>query len=162
MSMMRGKRDACICPKTEVSLKRNRKGRWPIWAFAVGGLLSLIWFLIRVIPKPSRAMYPCQRVAFPLASTFVVWLTGTIGSITAVRKARRCFAHSRYVLCAVLIAVGVGSIWVLQGLTMEEAVQADDLVANAPIGIAKGVNPGRVVWAHDPDATDWSGPGDGH
>jgi len=31
-----------------------------------------------------------------------------------------------------------------------------------PIGEAKGVFPGRVVWVHDPDATDWKGPGDGH
>ena len=31
-----------------------------------------------------------------------------------------------------------------------------------PIGEAKGVHPGRVVWVHDPEATDWKGPGDGH
>jgi hypothetical protein len=31
-----------------------------------------------------------------------------------------------------------------------------------PIGEAQGINPGRVVWAHDPEATDWKGPGDGH
>jgi uncharacterized protein (DUF362 family) len=31
-----------------------------------------------------------------------------------------------------------------------------------PIGEAKGVHPGRVVWVHDPQATDWKGPGDGH
>ena len=44
------------------------------------GLLSLIWFLIRVIPKPSRASYPCQRAAFPLASGFVIWIIGIIAS----------------------------------------------------------------------------------
>ncbi len=31
-----------------------------------------------------------------------------------------------------------------------------------PIGKARGIHPGRVVWAHDPDLTDWKGPGDGH
>jgi hypothetical protein len=31
-----------------------------------------------------------------------------------------------------------------------------------PLGEAKGIRPGRVVWAHDPDVTDWKGPGDGH
>jgi len=31
-----------------------------------------------------------------------------------------------------------------------------------PIGEAKGIHPGRVIWAHDPDVTDWKGPGDGH
>jgi hypothetical protein len=31
-----------------------------------------------------------------------------------------------------------------------------------PIGEAKGIHPGRVVWAHDPEVTDWKGPDDGH
>ncbi len=29
--------------------------------------------------------------------------------------------------------------------------------ANAPMGVGKGVHPGRVVWAHDPKATGWDG-----
>jgi hypothetical protein len=33
---------------------------------------------------------------------------------------------------------------------------------NQPIGEAKGLHPGRVVWVHDPRVTDWKGPGDGH
>jgi len=31
-----------------------------------------------------------------------------------------------------------------------------------PVGLAKGIHPGRVVWVHDPEVTDWKGPGDGH
>jgi len=31
-----------------------------------------------------------------------------------------------------------------------------------PVGEAKGIHPGRVVWVHDPEATDWEGPGHGH
>jgi hypothetical protein len=27
-----------------------------------------------------------------------------------------------------------------------------------PIGDAKGIHPGRVVWAYDPEVTDWKGP----
>jgi hypothetical protein len=46
------------------------------WIFPAGGLAALVWFLIRVIPKPSRANYPCQRVTAPMASGFVVWLLG--------------------------------------------------------------------------------------
>jgi hypothetical protein len=29
------------------------------------GFGSLLWFLVRVIPKPGRAAYPCMRVAAP-------------------------------------------------------------------------------------------------
>ena len=50
------------------------------------GFFSLIWFLLRVIPKPSRAMYPCQRVAFPIASGFVLWLMGLFSSIVFFKK----------------------------------------------------------------------------
>ncbi|MBN2104034.1 hypothetical protein JW835_08355, partial [bacterium] len=44
--------------------------------FIVIGFLSLVWFLIRVIPRPSRAAYPCQKVAAPAASGFLIWLAG--------------------------------------------------------------------------------------
>jgi uncharacterized protein (DUF362 family) len=36
------------------------------------------------------------------------------------------------------------------------------LTPNTPVGVAKGVNPGRVVWMHDTSATPWKGLGDGH
>jgi len=181
MQLLRKKQTKSVSPKTNKSSGHNNKRHWftPLeikipnrksgrfltgftWIFPIGGLLALIWFLIRVLPKPSRAAYPCQRVAFPLASGFVIWLTGALGSIMAVRKAKRCFAQSRYILCAILIAVSVGSIWLAQDITTDKAVFADEPTANAPIGIAKGIHPGRVVWVHDPAATDWDGPGNGH
>ncbi len=31
-----------------------------------------------------------------------------------------------------------------------------------PIGEAKGIYPGRVVWVHDPQVLKWDGPGNGH
>jgi len=70
-----------VCPKSVLRsssttkdetgkyLGPNRKYPWLIWLFPIAGLLSLIWFLIRVLPKPSRATYPCQRVAAPLSFT---------------------------------------------------------------------------------------------
>ena len=43
-----------------------------------------------------------------------------------------------------------------------EARDSDGLDRLRPIGLARGVHPGRVVWVHDPDVTDWAGPGEGH
>ena len=37
-----------------------------------------------------------------------------------------------------------------------------DPVPNQPVGVAKGLHPGRVVWARDSEATSWAGPGQGH
>lgn len=34
--------------------------------------------------------------------------------------------------------------------------------SNTPVGVAKGVNPGRVAWIHDSTVSNWKGSGDGH
>jgi len=138
------------------------KGWVGLWILPVVGLFSLIWFLVRVIPKPSRATYPCQRAAFPLASGFVVWLIGLAGSCVAFKKAKFSAARRRYVPAGIFVAVSIGALWVSMSSTGESFVSAGPQAANKPIGVAKGVNPGRVVWVHDPEATDWEGPGDGH
>lgn len=44
----------------------------------------------------------------------------------------------------------------------ERIAAAEARAANEPVGVAQGVHPGRVVWVHNPDTTDWKGPGDGH
>lgn len=75
--------------------------------FPITGLAALIWFFIRVIPKPSRAAYPCQRAAFPIASSFVIWLTGIFGGALIFKKLRKRFYASRY------IAAGIGGAAIL-------------------------------------------------
>ena len=84
---------------------------WVRHLLPVAGLVALLWFLIRVIPKPIRATYPCQRAAFPLASGFVVWVVGMVTSVVAVRRAGAYLRQSRYTVGAVLIAVAVASVW---------------------------------------------------
>jgi hypothetical protein len=135
-----------------------RKYPWLIWLFPVIGLASLIWFLIRVVPKPSRATYPCQRIAFPLASSFIIWLFGLGGSTLAFRKARSSFYRSRYIVGILCIVVSIGCVWLSLSLTVEKGAEAaDPHPVNSPAGVARGIHPGRVVWVHDPNATDWEG-----
>ena len=50
------------------------------------GLVALFWFLIRVIPKPQRATYPCMKVAYPLMSGLVIWLLGITGISASVKR----------------------------------------------------------------------------
>ncbi|MFH1923983.1 MAG: hypothetical protein ABIP48_29365, partial [Planctomycetota bacterium] len=70
--------------------------------------------------------------------------------------------RSCYVIAGICIVVSVGGMWLALGTTGKEVALASAPVSNAPIGVAKGLHPGRVVWVHDPDATDWEGPGEGH
>ncbi len=149
-----------LYPKTSKFGKHSRKYHWLIWLLPITGLLSLIWFLIRVIPKPSRSTYPCQQVAAPLASGFIIWLTGLIGSTFAYRKAKRLFHRSRYLLAGVCVFMSIIAVWWSFNVTAEapaEAAFTPSDLPNSPIGQAKGIFPGRVVWFHDPAATNWDG-----
>ena len=128
----------------------------PKVVIAVVGLLSTAWFLIRVIPKPSRATYPCMRAAAPLMSGFVTYLLGLVATACALKTARARFAEARpfaMALC-VLAAIVVGSL----SLTRDERpVYANSqllLGANQPIGVARGIYPGRVVWIWDSSSTN--------
>jgi uncharacterized protein (DUF362 family) len=127
------------------------------------GSAALVWFLLRVIPKPSRATYPCQRAAFPVASAFVLWVCGSTAGLCSVAGLRRFVHRYRWAaasLCA--IALIVGGLW----FAHSRAVDAAAIVTrydfqpkqrNVPLGVARGVFPGRVVWARDPKAAHWSG-----
>ncbi len=133
------------------------------------GLFSLAWFLIRVLPKPSRAAYPCQRAAFPLASGFVIWTAGTVSSWLVLKKSKHLFQSARPVLALAMFFVALftaafAAYYTPVSLTDAaiypgELASAPQMAPNDPIGNPDGFSPGRVVWVHDPDATDWNGTG---
>jgi len=149
------------CPKTGKHLKSFVRYRWLYWLFPVTGLLAIVWFLVRVIPKPSRAIYPCQRVAMPLASSFVVWLLGLAGSIALLRRSRALLRKSRYVVAGLCFAAAVFAIWWANSITGSQPAIGGTFTpadpCNSPMGAARGINPGRVVWVYDPNATSWDG-----
>ena len=76
--------------------EKRKLSYWPRILLPITGAFALVWFLVRVIPKPSRATYPCQRAAFPLASAFVIWLIGVCGTVLAARRSLRCYATRHY------------------------------------------------------------------
>ena len=130
------------------------------------GFLGLIWYLIRVIPKPSRAAYPCMKVAAPLASSFAGYLASLGVVVWAGRQLRMNLRRRRLVLSATCLLALVA------GLMIHASVQFRDTSAevaasgsaytpsdppNTPMGVAKGINPGRVVWVRDVKATTWDG-----
>ena len=127
------------------------------------GFSALVWFLLRVIPKPSRATYPCQRAAFPVASAFVLWLCGSIAGVFSLAGLRRLLRRYRWAAAAVCaLTMVAGGFW----LARSRAIAAAEITTrynfqpaqrNVPLGLARGVYPGRVVWAHDPLAAHWTG-----
>ncbi len=124
------------------------------------GIISTTWFLIRVIPKPSRATYPCMQATAPLMSGFIIYLLSLGGVVVFFRRAKAAFSNSRYIASGMLIiCVIAGFIIVLAnsahdiyGLSLQDSGPEDG--PNQPVGEALGVNPGRVVWMWNPDATN--------
>lgn len=76
------------------------------------GLVALVWFLCRVIPKPSRASYPCQRAAFPIATSFVLWALASSASLRSAQTARHFYRRSRFsaALLAGTVTMGLLSV----------------------------------------------------
>ena len=121
--------------------------------FSLIGLLSLLWMLIRIIPKPSRAQYPCMKVAAPLASGFVAYVAGMMIAVFSFKKAKHYFRNSRYVMASALVfaALAAGAFTLLRTDNVSLArTTVDSLFVptdppNSPMGTAKGINP--VAWS---------------
>lgn len=142
-------------------MKSSRR-QFPVRRFLsiLAGLGSLIWFLVRVVPRPSRAAYPCQRAAAPLASGFVIWLMGLFCAKALHRRAWANVGRTRYALAGVAVATLALAVWLPLGVTRDAAAQEPFVPSdapNSPIGTGKGIHPGRVVWAHEPNAAKWDG-----
>ncbi len=122
----------------------------------VVGLAALIWVVSRVVPKPSRASYPCMQVAMSLAAGFLAYLGTLVLSALSLGLARRSLLARKYGSALILLFVGL-SLPLFFGGDVEVAratYPTADHPANQPTGEPGGIFPGRVVWVHDPDATN--------
>lgn len=145
--------------KSAVNFLRKLKVPGKIVYFSVS-VLATIWFLIQVIPKPSRAAYPCMQVAAPMMSGFVLWLLALSGATFAFRKAKHKFLEAKYVAASIFLVFGIAASSVFMAKSSKES-RASNLEIwykpNIPLGIAKGINPGRVAWGHNPKIASWDG-----
>ncbi len=128
--------------------------------FIIIGIISTAWFLIRVIPKPSRAAYPCMRATAPVMSAFILYLLALSGSVMVFRKAKLKMKRSRFVVASGLFLIAISLFALASNINLKtiyaqyKSSKASGIVANVPYGEPRGIFPGRVVWAWDPDATD--------
>jgi hypothetical protein len=128
--------------------------------FLLISILATIWFLIRVIPKPVRATYPCMQVAAPLMSGFIIWIMSLLGTTFAIRKAKQRWMETRYIAATLFLMAGIGaSFLMMPRLNADAKASSNELQIwykpNMPVGIARGINPGRVAWGHNPKIASW-------
>jgi hypothetical protein len=148
-----------FCPKSGKLI--GCKSKWMLLFFPVVGFAALLWHLARVLPKPDRATYPCQQVAGPLAWGFMAYVASLPISLLAFRKARNNFWKARYFVASICFLIGVaGAVVTLQSWSGDAKARpawTPPDGPNKPLGVARGINPGRVVWARDPSAVHWDG-----
>ncbi|HEY5590854.1 MAG TPA: DUF362 domain-containing protein [Paludibacter sp.] len=134
------------------TLKFMQSDRFSKILFFLFGAGSILWFLIRVIPKPSRATYPCMRATYPLMTAFVVYLVAMFSSMFLFKK-----NLAKYAMLLAFVVVAFFSFDNDFTSNIPTSLNSNSYYtnqANQPIGIAQGVFPGRVVWVHNPDVTN--------
>lgn len=150
------------CPKTgKIVGLRTPQGWYRIAFFAVG-ILSVIWFLIRVVPKPSRASYPCMKATMPIAYSFISYIITLVTSIVLFKKTAWFIKQKKFQIASIFalltLCSGLGAIVYYNQDTkanpLSDALFVDPIGVNKPIGEAKGIFPGRVVWVFNPKATN--------
>lgn len=130
--------------------------------FIITGIASTIWFLVRVLPKPQRAGYPCIRAAAPIMSGFVLYLLSLGGITLLFRKAVTGFKRAKYITAGVALFASFALLLAFNWQTAEKVYSQTIAFtrgvlpdgSNNPMGTPFGINPGRVVWVWDPEATN--------
>ncbi len=132
--------------------------------FHIAGISAMIWFVIRVLPRPDRIRYPCQQMGVSIAFGYIVfwsflWSAVFHGLGLWVKRVKsRTVAYAPVILvCFVLIfSVSSGVYATLYIDENEERPALWDPIPKDPIGTPLGYKPGRVVWCWDADATEES------
>jgi hypothetical protein len=100
-----------------------------------------------------------MRATTPLAATFITYLTGLVALSYFLKKAKDRFINSKYLIGGSLLCAAIVS-GVIVLVNTDFKANANTLVlaplqtGNQPIGAAKGIYPGRVVWVYNPEATN--------
>ncbi|HNW56177.1 MAG TPA: DUF362 domain-containing protein [Bacteroidales bacterium] len=132
----------------------------PRVVFFIMGIVSTAWFLIRVVPKPSRATYPCVQAAAPIMSGFILYLLSLGGITVTLRRTLQNITRAKYIAAGSMLVAGL--VFLTINLTSDLSVSSanenkktgPDDGPKSPFGTGNGINQGRVIWAWNPDATN--------
>ena len=129
----------------------NLKGIW----FHIAGIACLIWFLFRVAPAPHRSQYPCQQIAIPVALSYIAfWSCIWFGLRIWLKKTQsRTSTIAPAVIEVLMILISLTGVS-FATTSLPTSYDPWGPIPKEPMGIPQGVNPGRVVWVWNPDASE--------
>ncbi len=129
--------------------------------FHLAGIAAIIWFLVRVLPRPDRIRYPCQQMSVSVAIGYIafwslLWSAIFHGLGLWIRRVKyKTAAIAPVILVAFVLIFSITSnVYAVNKTTDEYPLTPWEPIPNEPIGTPRGVNPGRVVWVWDSDATE--------
>ena len=130
------------------------KGIW----FHLAGIIAMIWFLVRVVPAPWRARYPCQQASLIIAVGYIAfWGCLFAGLFVWMRKVKTRIVKATptfFVGCIVLFTI-TGAVFATNFFSNDQTTSSSwDPVPKQPMGTPTGASPGRVVWVWNPNATE--------
>ena len=127
--------------------------------FHVTGITCLVWFLIRVLPAPHRSQYPCQQFSKSVATGYIAFMGAMLYGVSVwLKQAKNKVAK----LAPVATALALGCLMTTGGVLAYNHFQHFQQenpplkwipVPKDPMGTPVGLNPGRMVWVWNPDAT---------
>ena len=85
----------------------NKVSKYKGILFHIVGIGCIIWFLIRVIPKPDRIRYPCQQMSITVALTYIAfWAALFTGLQTINEKYDKYYFSVFHRVTAIYIPMG--------------------------------------------------------
>jgi len=90
----------------------------------------------------------------PFAAGFVESIVFFVVSAIAFLKLKKSFLKYDYIFAAAFVTLAIGAVSYIDSNTAQPQFPTIYQEPNEPLGTAKGIFPGRVVWMHDPDATN--------
>jgi hypothetical protein len=93
-------------------------------------------------------------------SAFILYILTLAGSVMVFRKAKAQMKKSRFVVALGFFIIAISLFVIATNLNLKSIfarfTSAGDtgVIANTPYGEPRGIFPGRVVWAWNPEATD--------
>ena len=143
-----------FCPKTGRFIGFRKLNGLSQILFPFIGIAAIVWVLIRVIPKPSRLTYPCVRTAMPIASGFIGYLAMLALSSMAFLRSKKSIRYFPMFFAAAFVVFAISGSALTTAVTGQPTVDNTNNPPNQPMGVAKGIFPGRVVWVHDSSAVN--------
>ena len=136
---------------------KNSKGLF----FHLTGIICLIWFLARVIPKPDRIRYPCQQTSLCIATGYVAFWIVLWGSLFfglglwVKRMKYKTAAYTPvFIVILILIFSVTSNVYAVNYVKEKDNIEIWEPISNEAMGVPTGLNPGRVVWVWNKDATE--------